>query len=205
MTEDPSLSDKLTTIERKQSVRHFLIGFLLGLLFISAVTSVGCCGVAVGKMAFPTVKVEKFPVKESHVFKKENVDKAIQLFYSEWSVQYGQNKELEKTLGEIRVEFTEGIIRGIKGGFSMDGTPFPPEGVDCWGLTKAVDHVQVWIREPPYLLSKTSLVHELVHVSLRIVAGTYDADHLGDKYQGWSKTHNVLIKLMNKKLEVLKL
>ena len=83
----------------------------------------------------------------------------------------------------------------------MNGAPLSDDEISlCWGLTKNVDHVQVWIVGEPYRISKTSLIHELVHVTLKVTKNTYDADHMGDKYDAWTVEHTKLIKVLNAKL-----
>lgn len=137
---------------------------------------------------------------ESFVFSEERVDEALEMFYKEWSKEFGEEYIIEYVLPHIKVEFTQGYIY-VKGGFKKDGTPLSKDKLNpCMGYTKALNHIQVWIQEPPYLIGKTSFVHELVHVSLKLINGYYDADHLGQRWQGWSENHSRWIDNLNQKM-----
>jgi len=175
----------------------FMLMVLVGIMGCSVGASVGLS--MRGEVTVKVSDIEYPEVEEAHVFDDKDVDKAIQLFYTEWSNEFEHNEALKTALENVRVEFAQEKMH-VKGGFRMDGTPFPPEGLPCWGLTRSVDHVQVWIREPPYKIGKTSLVHELIHVALKVTKKTYDADHLGNKYKAWTKKHTKFIKALNAKL-----
>lgn len=139
----------------------------------------------------------------SDAFTKEDTDKAVQLFYSEWLKEFEEgkpNNQIKSALEQVEIQFTEDRIH-VESGFYMDGTPLPPEGADVLGVARSIKLVQVWIREgPEYRIGKTSFAHELVHVLLKHEHNTFDPDHLGDKYKAWTKKHTNFIKKVNTKL-----
>lgn len=185
------------------------IRFILLLIFNICASS---CSINVGSsfdyhQLSVKAKVDFKPskIKKKHIspFSETEVKQAIQLFYTEWLNSFGKRKsiELKNTLDELIVHFTEKEIP-LKKGYFVSGKPFPLEGIKALGVTHSRKLIEVWIREPPYRLSKTSFAHELVHVALIVLNGEPDADHLGEKYSGWTKRHSDFIVRFNKKLDL---
>lgn len=203
-----------TTLKKRLSVQEFMKK-IVSLLLILMVSTVGCTiGIFVGVNTNEIVgtQIEDLDLPSENpnpvVFSPKNTDRAFQIFYSEWITEFNEGKDdliLKDALEKVFVEFTRDKIP-VDNGYSMDGTPFPPgEVVMCHGLTNDVDHIQVWGGEEPHKIGKTSFVHELVHVSLKVKYGFYDSDHLGNIYKGWTKKHNEFIDKTKKKLLELSL
>lgn len=143
-------------------------------------------------------------------FEEQYVDEVKRIFVEEWQKQFGakNNEELYQFLKKVHVEFTKEKI-GISGGYYESGERIPAsKNIKCLGVVVSDEHIKVWVRESPHRISKTSLVHELVHLSLRYqnrhsdedVNKLYDPDHLGDKYNGWTKEHSNFIRKINELL-----
>jgi|GEM_PF-7125151 len=171
------------------TAERFLSIFIILLMFFIS----SCVAVGVGKMTIPGTDTQIFlemeikPVEDTETFKKKDVDRAIQTFYTEWANEFGEDSKVHSALEAVRIEFTKDKIY-VKSGYSINGKPFKSRY--CLGVTKDIDHAQIWVRKPPYKISKTSLVHELIHISLKASTGMYDVDHLGNKYKAWTRKHN---------------
>lgn len=148
--------------------------------------------------------VSFLPTKE---FGKEYVDEVKKIFVEEWQKSFGlkNNEGLYQFLKKVHVEFTKEKI-SISGGYYESGKKIPPsKKIKCLGVVINDNHTKVWVREQPFRISKTSLVHELVHLSLRYqnrnlgkrASELYDPDHLGNKYYGWTKEHSSFIRKLN--------
>ena len=68
------------------------------------------------------------------------------------------------------------------------------------GLTQGKSVVWVW-RGKNFKISRSSLAHELVHVSLRALNGHGDYDHEGPIKEGWTSEHTELIIDVNRAIE----
>lgn len=129
---------------------------------------------------------------------------ALHVFYIEWVNKFRDDDLLlRKALNDLEIEYGT-YQRRISRIFSMDGE-FRPDPTVINGLTgRNGKYIFVWIGQGSHpKLSKTSFVHELVHVA--IYAANYgehgDPDHLGDVYKGWTHMHSKLIEDVN---EILK-
>lgn len=126
---------------------------------------------------------------------------ALHVFYIEWNKRLGDRSDkVLRNLNKMFIEW-EPELMSFNNGYGLDGT-FIQEG-KASGLTFTQDYIAVHIEkgEPIY---KTSLVHELVHASIRAQnRDTHgDPDHEGTKYLGWTREHTELILEVN---EILKL
>jgi len=133
---------------------------------------------------------------------------ALHVFYIEWVNKFRDDEGvLLKALNDLEIEYGT-YQRKISRVFSLDGT-YRPNPTVINGLTaRGGKYVFVWIGKGSHpKLSKTSFVHELIHVA--IYAANYgehgDPDHLGDKYQGWTHMHTKLIEDTNKILKSMDL
>jgi hypothetical protein len=60
------------------------------------------------------------------------------------------------------------------------------------GLTQSSSLVWVW-QGYGHKISESSLIHELIHLSLRALNGHGDFDHEGTKRDGWTAEHTKMI------------
>lgn len=138
-------------------------------------------------------------------YTKEEIRLAKEIFYSSWLEHIGDpDLVVGMNLDRICVVFT-GEKWEVKNGFSMDGSPFPPEGASVIGQTFNRSYVKVYSSSIDTPLYTTSFAHELVHASLMALGTEGDPDHLGNKYDGWTRIHNALIKEVNLHLALMDL
>jgi hypothetical protein len=126
---------------------------------------------------------------------------ALHIFYMEWHKRFGDRSHIVlKNLNRLVIEWRQEKMV-FNNGYRMDGT-FIEQGTAV-GLTLDKDYVVVY-RASGEKVPDTSLIHELVHASIRALSpdNRGDPDHEGDKYPGWTKNHTRLIKEAN---EILKL
>jgi len=119
---------------------------------------------------------------------------AMVVFENEWMEAFGQSQKVLRALTEILVEYSS--EKRYVSGYFVSGKPY--ENHQVGGL--ALGPTWIWVyTEPDTKLCKTSLIHELVHTAIRAENGKHgDADHEGDRYQGWTWTHTEFIKKTNK-------
>ena len=106
---------------------------------------------------------------------------------------------ISDALNRLMVEWSS-KEKTISGGYGMEGVRFNDRKIV--GLTRTPSWVWVYT-EYDERICQTSLVHELVHVSLWAVHGSGDPDHLGKKYKGWTIDHTAFIQEMNETLCIL--
>jgi len=126
---------------------------------------------------------------------------ALHIFYMEWYKRFGDKSNIVlKNLNRMTIEWRlEKMV--FNNGYRMDGT-FIEQGTAI-GLTLDKDYVVVYLG-PGEKVPDTSLIHELVHASIRVLSpdNRGDPDHEGGIYPGWTENHTRLIKEAN---EILKL
>ena len=60
------------------------------------------------------------------------------------------------------------------------------------GRAETKESIWVW-QGYDHKISESSLTHELVHLALKAKNGSFDADHEGHKYRGWTPAHSAMI------------
>ncbi len=139
----------------------------------------------------------------NYPYSKAEIDLAKELFYTVWLERFGDpDLVVGINLDRLCVEF-EPEKWHVKSGYYESGKPIPPGGSLVLGQAYSRSHVRVYSPNNEIRLHKTALVHELVHASLMALLGHGDADHLGDKYEGWTKEHSKLIHEVNDLLGLL--
>lgn len=127
------------------------------------------------------------------------VASSILYFYVQWVSQFGdEDLSVFTALNNIVVEWgpEKKIIRSA---YSMDGEYL--ENVTIVGL--AISPEMIWCHFPPgSKISSSSLVHELVHISLWAKYNTPDADHEGTVHMGWTKDHTEFISSVRLELKM---
>ncbi len=136
------------------------------------------------------------------LFPGEQVSMALIIFYLHW---YGAFQDpadaVLNNLNNLIIEWESEKMK-FHNGYGMDGK-FISEGVAV-GLAHGKEHIQVYAPTSADIY-ETSLVHELVHVSIYAsnAYGHGDPDHEGNKYRGWTPRHTQLISEVNASLKIL--
>ena len=121
---------------------------------------------------------------------KHKTAMALMIFYHHWVEYFGDKDYKIKNMLE-QVMITWGTKkRTVKRSYNLYGEL--SEGREVTGI--ALTNTTIWVWEGYFhKISETSLMHELVHVILRVKNGHGDRDHEGDKYSGWTVEHSALI------------
>ncbi len=123
-----------------------------------------------------------------------DVSLAMDVFYIEWYATFGDPGNIvASNLEHLFIEWTA-EKRTFANAFTVSGE-LVRNGV-ANGLTYKKNHIWVCTspnEKKPYVISKTSFTHELVHASLSAINGHGDADHEGKSYKGWTKEHTFFI------------
>jgi hypothetical protein len=162
-----------------------LVGFLCGC----------ACGTVIKKVFYTNstrVEIEE----DASAFTQEEIDLAKHLFVEFWTNRFDMSPDLEPAIENSKVTITTKTFMA-KAGFGIGGDLF--EDSLCAGLTLPNGDVIVWrgfettSKEKPYKLYKTALVHEFAHVANKVMYDTFDPDHEGSEYKGWTKEHTLAI------------
>ena len=126
---------------------------------------------------------------------------AMLIFYVVWLEEFGDDRdEVGTALHNLHIKWGDRPVP-LDGGYYLDGRP--ATNSHALGLTTGPTQVWVYIGKTS-LIADTSLVHELIHVSINAIHKKgFDPDHEGSKYAGWSKQHTAAIHLTNKILRML--
>ena len=129
-------------------------------------------------------------VPNCSTYPKHKTALAMMVFYHHWTKWFGdQDLVVKNYLEKVMIEW--GVEkRKLKYGYSLKGEK--KENIVVVGLTKSNTFIWVW-QGYFHKISESSLIHELVHVALRAKNGHGDADHEGDKYEGWTIEHTAMI------------
>lgn len=135
-------------------------------------------------------------------YSPNKVSAALQTFYRHWKIKFGdpENKVWNR-LNTILIEW--GLEKKTSPvAFSIDGKTVKKPVI----LGLALSPSSIWVhtsKEPMHrTMGTTSLIHELVHISLWSSAPHFkpDMDHEGPAYEGWDKKHTSFIFDVNFKL-----
>lgn len=138
------------------------------------------------------------------LFPPIDVSMAMDIFYIEWYATFGDYRNIiEKNLNSMFIEWTD-AKRTFQSGYTVEGKSITNGTAN--GLAYKKNHIWVCTRAnegEPYLISKTSFVHELVHASINALSGGKnrgDPDHEGERYEGWTLEHTFFIDKANESL-----
>ena len=121
---------------------------------------------------------------------KHKTAMALMIFYHHWLEYFGDEDLKVKNMLE-QVMITWGLEkRTAKKSYNLRGEK--SSGKQVIGLTMTNTTTWVW-KGYFHKISESSLMHELVHLSLRARIGHGDSDHEGDKYHGWTDLHSTMI------------
>ena len=144
--------------------------------------------------------------EERALYPPVNVALAMDIFYIEWYATFGDPGSIvADNLNHMFIEWTE-EKRTFVNAFTVGGK-LVRNGV-ANGLTYKKNHIWVCTKpneKRPYAISNTSFVHELVHASLSALNGHGDADHEGEKHEGWTSKHTLFIQRANDSIRKMKL
>lgn len=148
----------------------------------------------------PGLELSYLILEDCRTVDRYRVSIAIDTFFNKWRDRFGASNY---TSDIIRSNLNNLIItandkRKIVRAYTSDGILGDSFSVSGLALSKGF----IWIKVVPgQRVCETSLVHELVHVSIWSIKKTDgDPDHLGGKYHGWTIEHELLIQEVNNSL-----
>tara|TARA_R100000664_G_C2759364_1_gene149040 strand:+ start:2612 stop:3139 length:528 start_codon:yes stop_codon:yes gene_type:complete len=121
----------------------------------------------------------------------DSVSYAMTIFYSSWQREFGDRRlKVFKAIDSLMIEWS--TERRKVQGYSTLGN-FKTDAY-IGGATLSPGYVWILIREDNKI-SSSSLIHELVHVSLWAIdpSNSGDDDHEGPRRKGWTKKHTIFI------------
>ena len=132
-------------------------------------------------------------VPNCKTYPKHQTALAMMVYYHHWLEYFGDDDgSVKAALEKVMITWdTKKKIRknGLRG-YHLDGEPAGTSTII--GLTQTDSSIWVW-EGYFHKISESSLMHELVHISLRAKYGHGDADHEGPKYYGWTPMHSAMI------------
>ena len=131
-------------------------------------------------------------------YPKHKTALAFFVFYHKWVEHFGDSDYAVKgVLQRVMVQW-DPIKKISKRGYSLDGKPFINRTIV--GRVESENIIWVW-QGYEHKISRSALIHELVHLALRAKNGTADPDHEGGKYKGWTFSHTLMIQECKQMLE----
>lgn len=141
-------------------------------------------------ISIPFFKSATQIVPNCRTYPKHKTALALMAFYHHWHKNFGDEGQVIKNLLEkVMIEWGTEKKR-LKSAYNIRGEK--RENPIIIGVVKSKSYVWVW-EGYDHKISESSLIHELVHISLRAHNGHGDADHEGDKYYGWTRRHTEMI------------
>tara|TARA_R100000008_G_scaffold82838_1_gene67527 strand:+ start:1410 stop:2018 length:609 start_codon:yes stop_codon:yes gene_type:complete len=129
-------------------------------------------------------------VPDCHTYPKYKTALALMVFYRHWLEWFGDDDLLVKNMLEkVMVEWGK-EKKSLKTAYNIKGEKI--HNATIIGITKTNSYIWVW-EGYFHKISESSLMHELVHLALRAKNNHGDADHEGDKYDGWTDQHTEMI------------
>lgn len=129
-----------------------------------------------------------------HLYDRNEIAWALTLFYRRWEKEFGDpDKKILGMVNDVMINWgmeTKTVPRA----YNLDGVLLKNPTVI--GLAISPTILWSYVGDTGYV-SDTSFVHELVHLSLWSVNGHADADHEGDKYDGWTSRHTSFVHELN--------
>ena len=129
-------------------------------------------------------------VPNCQTYPKHQTSLAMIVFYHHWVRSFGDNDlKIKNALENLMIEWST-KKKKLKTGYNLQGEKI--ENANVIGLTQTKSYIWVW-EGYGHKISESSLMHELVHVSLRAINGHGDRDHEGYQYNGWTEKHTQMI------------
>jgi len=139
-------------------------------------------------------------VEDCSKYRRERVSIALQTFEVAWEEKFGRLNSVRLALRTMLIGFGKEPRKFVVA-YDMEGKRF--ENGTLVGETMGPN--MIWIHAGnESRICDTSFTHELIHASIWAQGfDRGDPDHLGDKYQGWTHEHNILLQEVNQRLCVL--
>ena len=130
-------------------------------------------------------------VPSCQFYPKHKTALALLVFYHKWHEYFGDdNYAVKDLLNKVMIKWGNELRTVYARGYDLDGNAVNKATVK--GLVESSTIIWVW-KGFYNKMSETSLMHELVHISLKATTGTGDPDHEGDVYPGWTPAHSRMI------------
>ncbi len=129
-------------------------------------------------------------IPNCETYPKHKTALALMVFYHHWLKWFGdENFIVKNMLEKVMIEW-DTKKRTIKKAYNIRGKEI--ENPTIVGLVRTNTIIWVW-EGYSHKIAESSLIHELVHLSLRAKYGSGDSDHEGNKYDGWTADHSKMI------------
>jgi len=129
-------------------------------------------------------------VPDCKTYPKHKTALALMVFYHKWQEYFGDDDyAVKELLNKVMVKWGRQLRTIEARGFNLHGEPITKATIQGIVETDTI----IWVWQAYGKISETSLMHELVHISLKASIGTTDPDHEGDTYQGWTPAHTRMI------------
>jgi len=129
-------------------------------------------------------------VPDCKTYPKHKTALALMVFYHKWQEYFGDDDyAVKELLNKVMVKWGRHLRTIEARGFNLHGEPITKATIQGIVETDTI----IWVWQAYGKISETSLMHELVHISLKASIGTTDPDHEGDTYQGWTPAHTRMI------------
>ena len=142
-------------------------------------------------------------VNDCDVYPNHKVGFSLLIFYHKWVENFGDpDLKVKELLERVMIQWGDEVKVSPKG-FSVDGTPFFNRNI----IGRVVGPSVIWVfKGYDGKVSETALIHELVHIAIRVQTGDHgDPDHEGNKYNGWTVSHTRMIHEVNQMLRAFNL
>ena len=129
-------------------------------------------------------------VPDCKTYPKHKTALALMVFYHKWQEYFGDDDyAVKELLNKVMVKWGRQLRTIEARGFNLHGEPITKATIQGIVETDTI----IWVWQAYGKISETSLIHELVHISLKASIGTTDPDHEGHMYQGWTPAHTRMI------------
>ena len=119
--------------------------------------------------------------------------RAIYVFYDNWKRHFGDpTGEVKETINNVLIQWGD-KRRTVAGAYDINGQFIKQASVT--GLALSPSHV--WVKRGEKGIGTSSLVHELVHITLWKLYGSADPTHEGGDDNIWRQQHTDFIKETN--------
>ena len=138
-------------------------------------------------------------------YPREKTAIALKIFRFYWESIIGNPASVDAIYEDLLISWQRNSSEGYSG-FGVDGIYY--ENVSLKGVTLSPETVMIF--NPDHgpdrhdRICESALVHELVHAVIWKANGVHgDPDHLGQKYDGWTVDHMLVIQETNNHLCIL--
>jgi hypothetical protein len=151
---------------------------------------------------------DKINTTNCKIIEKEQIRNVLLLFYNDWYEYFGDNHyKVLNSLSNLKISCSDTKKTLSSNYYKLDGVKGKRDA-SISGISYDINHIWFFI-ENEHNLCHSSLIHELVHISLGSTSNRswdtnlLDPDHEGNKYPGWTAKHTSFIEIT--KMECLNL